>query len=109
MLERSVMEATDLIVLSPSGFLDPSPAIAACRAGARGTLDLEFADASAVAAIERLAKFAGPRFGLKLGTNTKLPQGVQPAWVILACGDCSQLPSLREAGIEVLVEAVRRP
>ncbi len=103
------MEATDLIVLSPSGFLDPSPAIAACRAGARGTLDLEFADESAVAAIERLAKFAGPRFGLKLGAHTNLPQGIQPAWVILAGGDFSQLPLLHEAGIEVLVEAVSLP
>ena len=107
-LERSVMEATDLIVMSPSGFLDPSPAIAACRAGARGTLDLEFADESTVA-IERLSKFAGPRFGLKLGTNAKLPHGIQPAWVILAGGDFSQLPSLREAGIEVLAEAVSLP
>src|SRR6185437_10493232 len=73
-LERSVMEATDLIVLTPAGCLDPSPAIAACRAGARGTLDLQFTDDTnrAVAAIERLAAFGGPRFGVKLGSNAKV-------------------------------------
>ena len=37
------MEPRDLIVLTPSGAADPSLAIAACRAGAWGVLDLEHA------------------------------------------------------------------
>ena len=102
------MEETDLIVLSPAGFLDPSPAIAACRAGARGTLDLEFTEDSdrVLEAIGRLVKFAGPRFGLKLGADQKLIGAVRPSWVILAGGDISQLESIQKNGIEVLVEAV---
>ena len=37
------MDSSDLIVLSPPSLPDAALAIAACRAGARGTLDLEFA------------------------------------------------------------------
>ena len=104
------MEATDLIVLTPAGCLDPSPSIAACRAGARGTLDLQFTDDDnrAVAAIHRLAAFAGPRFGVKLGSNAKVltQTNVKPAWAILPGNSVAEFPTLRSAGIEVLVEAV---
>ncbi|HXD86551.1 MAG TPA: nitronate monooxygenase, partial [Urbifossiella sp.] len=107
------MEATDLIVLTPAGCLDPSPAIAACRAGARGTLDLQFTDDlnRAVAATHRLAAFAGPRFGIKLGSNAKARSlaNLEPAWVILPGTSIGEIPTLREAGIEVLIEAVSLP
>jgi hypothetical protein len=33
----------EIIAVTPPGAVDPSLAIAACRAGARGFLDLEFA------------------------------------------------------------------
>src|SRR5262245_56631457 len=91
------MEPSDLIVLTPPGVADPSVAIAACRAGARGTLNLTFGfDASALA---RLARFAGHRFGVKLGhrANDSLPQITgdhKPAWVILSGCDS---PDLAEA------------
>src|SRR5437016_1144820 len=110
LFERSVMEATDLIVLNPAGLPDPSLAIAACRAGARGTLDLEFTQDKEQAreAIERLAKHGRPHFGLKLGSSAKLIEGMQvrPSWVILGGGDIPQCESLRKSGIEVLVEAI---
>ncbi|HEY3790027.1 MAG TPA: beta-ketoacyl synthase N-terminal-like domain-containing protein, partial [Urbifossiella sp.] len=61
-----------------------------------------------VEAIERLAAFGGPRFGVKIGADAKVlaASPVKPSWVILAGGDISQLAPLREAGIEMLVEAV---
>src|SRR5438270_170381 len=43
------MEPSDLIILTPPGVSDPALAIAACRAGAMGTLDLEFPSDPAVA------------------------------------------------------------
>ncbi|MBX9626107.1 MAG: acyltransferase domain-containing protein, partial [Gemmataceae bacterium] len=110
------MEPSDLIVLTPPGTPDPAPAVAAGRAGARGTLDLEFvADAGrAGEAVRRLARFA-PRWGLKLRPDValELPADVRPGWVILAGGDLPELPAAvkrwRDAGAEVLVEAVSLP
>lgn len=40
------MDSSDLIVLTPAGAPDPALAVAAVRAGARGTLDLEYASPS---------------------------------------------------------------
>src|SRR5438874_1759570 len=40
--ERSVMDSTDLIVLTPPCLPDPAPAIAACRAGGRVGADTSF-------------------------------------------------------------------
>src|SRR5439155_1034302 len=113
------MDLSDLIVLTPPGLPDPSLAVAAARAGARGTLDLEFVpDAGRTGqAVDRLAQFAGGRFGVKLGANAgRLVSALlrsragRPAWVILAGGDVSEhadtLRRFREAGAEVLIEAI---
>lgn len=109
------MEPRDLIVLTPSGAADPSLAIAACRAGAWGVLDLEFgSSSSALAALRRLARFASPHFGVQLRADSvelfALLVQHKPARVILAGADCSSLAirirELNAAGIEVLREAV---
>jgi acyl transferase domain-containing protein/NAD(P)H-dependent flavin oxidoreductase YrpB (nitropropane dioxygenase family)/NAD(P)-dependent dehydrogenase (short-subunit alcohol dehydrogenase family)/acyl carrier protein len=113
------MDASDQIILTPPGAVDPSLAIAACRGGARGTLDLEFVtDGMPVAGvIEHLARYAGKRFGLKLGTTagqlvSELLQSrlVRPSWVVLAGGETSERADtvrlFREAGAEVLAEAI---
>jgi acyl transferase domain-containing protein/NAD(P)H-dependent flavin oxidoreductase YrpB (nitropropane dioxygenase family)/NAD(P)-dependent dehydrogenase (short-subunit alcohol dehydrogenase family)/acyl carrier protein len=103
-----MMELSDVLVLGPAATLDPAPAIAACRAGARGFLDLEFAaDTGPVRdAIRRLSRFAGPHFGLKLRDRPLESLPVRPAWVILAGGSFAFTNTYREAGIEVLAEAV---
>ena len=108
------MDPRDLIVLTPSGSADPSLAIAACRAGARGVLDLEFAPSGPRAALERLARFAGPGFGVQVrvdaGDVFELLAQFRPACVILAGADHPDLPArirgLKSAGAEVLREAV---
>ncbi|MDB5306283.1 MAG: Phenolphthiocerol synthesis polyketide synthase type Pks15/1 [Gemmataceae bacterium] len=113
------MEPTDLIVLTPPGTTDPSLAVAACRAGARGALDLEFVAEAGLAgrAVGQLAAFAGGRFGLRLGrdarhvlTGLRSAGAAPPAFVILAGGSHPDLAAAvgdaRAAGIEVLVEAV---
>src|SRR5688572_25340375 len=112
------MEPTDLIVLSPPGPIDPSLAIAACRAGARGALDLEFAPdrPAAVAAVARLARFAPGPYGVRVGpANAPVLRDllgvdiVRPSWVILACGSHPDLGrwvgKFRRHGVEVLIEA----
>src|SRR5829696_6208404 len=87
-----MMDSSDLIVLTPPGRPDPSLAIAAVRAGARGTLDLEYAHAEAIRpAVERLARFGRGPFGVMLGRDAAdvLPRVLQagrPAWVLLAGG-----------------------
>src|SRR6516225_1281724 len=104
------MELNDLIVLTQTGLIDPALAIGACRAGARGVLDLEFAaDAATVgAAVDRLVRFAPDGFGVALGPGSGrlLPDSGRPAWGILADGSPSGgVASWRERGAEVLVEA----
>ncbi|HEX4614038.1 MAG TPA: nitronate monooxygenase, partial [Urbifossiella sp.] len=109
------MDSSDLIVLTPAGNPDPVLAIAAVRAGARGTLDLEYAATEQPAAIERLARQSRGPFGVKLGANVAgtvaaLLRGPRPGWVILAGGvtpgHCESASQLRAAGIEVFAEAV---
>jgi len=109
------MEPRDLIVLTPSGTADPSLAIAACRAGACGVLDLEFSSpSSAREALSRLARFASPHFGVQLRADSAELFAVlaqyKPTRVILAGSDRSnlaiQIRELNAAGIEVLREAV---
>ena len=109
------MEPRDLIVLTPSGAADPSLAIAACRAGARGVLDLEFGSPpSAAAALARFARFAGDAFGVQLRADSTdlfaLLVEFKPACVILAGADqpalAARVRELKAAGIEVLREAV---
>jgi acyl transferase domain-containing protein/NAD(P)H-dependent flavin oxidoreductase YrpB (nitropropane dioxygenase family)/NAD(P)-dependent dehydrogenase (short-subunit alcohol dehydrogenase family) len=111
------MEPQDLIVLTPAGGTDPEVAIAACRAGAVGMLDLEFftGDASQVRdAISRLTRFAGTSFGVLLRADQNelcsllLSQPAKPTQVILAGAEQSTLietiEQLRNTGIEVLRE-----
>jgi len=47
----------EILVVTPAGAADPALAIAACRAGARGFLDLEYGAESPAghAALDRLA------------------------------------------------------
>ena len=111
------MESTDLIVITPPGPADASLAIAACRAGARGTLDLAFASDPAPVAAElaRLARFAPAGFGVRLGTDAGqfLPEVLSgpthPSWVIFPAG-VTELAAWAEQcrghGIDVLVETV---
>ena len=112
------MDSSDIFVLTPPGTPDPSLAIAAVRAGARGTLDLEYARPEAIrAAVQRLAHHGRGPFGVKLGRDatTVLPlllDANQPAWVILAGGivpeHAATAGHLREAGVEVVAEVVSR-
>ena len=111
------MESRDIIVLTSPGDTDPSLAIAACRAGARGVLDLEFcADPIAAgAALARVAHFAGSRFGVQLRTDASFPfsvvlaASVKPERAIITGGNRTELATrvreLRTASIEVLLEA----
>ncbi len=112
------MEPSDLIVLTPAGAADPSLAVAACRAGARGVLDLEWAANTprAADAVGRLARFAPNGYGVKLGPDagplltTLLGSNAgKLSSVILAGGDHPALGEwvarFREADVEVLVEA----
>lgn len=107
------MDLTELLVLSPAASADPAVAIAACRAGARGTLDLEFASGDPTGALSRLALFADRPFGVQIGADAGifdavLGADVLPSWVVLAGGSHSPVTvkRFRDAGIEVLVEAV---
>jgi len=63
------MDNFDILVLTPAGTSDPAVAIAACRAGARGFLDLEHDAGLSIAshALAQLAQFAPDGFGVKLG------------------------------------------
>ena len=64
------MIPNDVIVLTPPGLCDPSLAIAAARAGARGFLDLACAnDGDALAAIAKADRFAPGSFGIKMGSS----------------------------------------
>ncbi|MBP3957468.1 acyltransferase domain-containing protein [Gemmata sp. G18] len=107
------MEPRDLIVLTPSGAADPSLAIAACRAGARGVLDLEFGSRPfASQALTKLARFA-TGFGVQLRADAAdlfdLLGQFKPALVILAGADhpalATRIRDLKAAGVEVLREA----
>ncbi|HEY1191702.1 MAG TPA: beta-ketoacyl synthase N-terminal-like domain-containing protein, partial [Gemmata sp.] len=108
------MEPRDLLVLSPSGAADPSLAIAACRAGACGVLDLEFGSpTTAQPALTRLARFA-TGFGVLLRTDASalfdLLGRFKPSVVVLAGADHPELPrridDLKRSGAVVLREAV---
>jgi acyl transferase domain-containing protein/NAD(P)H-dependent flavin oxidoreductase YrpB (nitropropane dioxygenase family)/NAD(P)-dependent dehydrogenase (short-subunit alcohol dehydrogenase family)/acyl carrier protein len=108
----------EVLILTPAGSGDPSLAIAACRAGARGFLDLEHnAEHPAVAgALDQLARFAPDGFGVKLGPGggallpLLLADGCRCREVILAGGEQAEwaewIALLRRRQIRVLVEAV---
>jgi acyl transferase domain-containing protein/NAD(P)H-dependent flavin oxidoreductase YrpB (nitropropane dioxygenase family)/NAD(P)-dependent dehydrogenase (short-subunit alcohol dehydrogenase family)/acyl carrier protein len=108
----------DVLVLTPAGIGVPSLAIAACRAGARGFLDLEHgAESPAVArALDQLARFALDGFGVKLGRGggallpPLLADGCRCREVILAGGEQAEwsewIAQLRRRQIRVLLECV---
>ncbi|MFO0822241.1 MAG: beta-ketoacyl synthase N-terminal-like domain-containing protein [Gemmataceae bacterium] len=110
------MEPHDILVLNPVGS-DPAIAIAACRGGAIGVLDLEFAagwDAVAVA-FTRLARFAGTNFAVQLRPDANelfsklLTATAKPTHIILV-GDsprfAERVQELHNAGIKAFVSAV---
>src|SRR5581483_1509933 len=108
----------DVLILTPAGAGDPSLAIAACRAGARGFLDLEHNAQSQDAArgLDQLERFAPEGFGVKLGLcggaflPSLLADGSRCSEVILAGGEQAEwtewISQLRRRRIRVLVEAV---
>jgi acyl transferase domain-containing protein/NAD(P)H-dependent flavin oxidoreductase YrpB (nitropropane dioxygenase family)/NAD(P)-dependent dehydrogenase (short-subunit alcohol dehydrogenase family) len=111
------MQLSDVIVMTPSGLTDASLAIAACRAGARGVLDLTCAaEPAARAQLQRLARFTSSPFGVKVGPENmavldavlaELPDRL--AWVILPGdhpdpGRCVE--RLRRMGRGVWLEAI---
>lgn len=115
------MRPDDLFVLTPAFPADPGLAIAGCRAGARGTLDLEFVCElpRALELIERLATQTGQPFGVKLGPLGRVIVDelcARPvprlAWVLLGGGCHSELDGWAErlgaAGYQVYVECVDR-
>jgi acyl transferase domain-containing protein/NAD(P)H-dependent flavin oxidoreductase YrpB (nitropropane dioxygenase family)/NAD(P)-dependent dehydrogenase (short-subunit alcohol dehydrogenase family)/acyl carrier protein len=107
-----------VLILTPAGTGDPSLAIAACRAGARGFLDLEHnAEPAGVAhALDQLARFAPDGFGVKLGPSggallpLLLADSCPCREVILAGGEQAEwlewIVRLRRGQIRVFVEAV---
>jgi acyl transferase domain-containing protein/NAD(P)H-dependent flavin oxidoreductase YrpB (nitropropane dioxygenase family)/NAD(P)-dependent dehydrogenase (short-subunit alcohol dehydrogenase family)/acyl carrier protein len=108
----------DVLVLTPSGFGNPTLALAACRAGARGFLDLEYDSGSpeSFAALNRMATFAPHGFGVKLGLasevflSTLLADDCRCREVLLAGGLQPQfvewIARFRHRGIRVLFEAI---
>lgn len=62
------MDLHKMLVLTPTGCPDPAMVISACRAGARGVLDLEFAPSLSEAkiALKKIAKHGRNPFGVKM-------------------------------------------
>lgn len=112
------MDIQGVMVLTPPASLEGSVAAAACRAGARGCLDLENTTLEfARSALARLDRFAGTTYGVKLGRDDaalvqELAAGppAQLAWVLLAGGDHPELEGwvglFHKRNIEVFLEAV---
>src|SRR5262245_12213763 len=113
------MIPNDVIVLTPPGFCDPSLAIAAARAGARGFLDLESAGDSdaALAALAKADRFVPAKFGIKIGSSEHLlakkilaQSPAKLAWVLLSDHGGRDLNAainlFLRAGIDVFLEAV---
>ena len=62
------MHRADIIVLTPPAWIDASFAIAACRSGAKGYLDIEYAtEQQAWEQLRRLELHAPGPFGIKVG------------------------------------------
>ena len=89
------MHRADIIVLTPPAWIDSSFAIAACRSGATGYLDVEYAtEQQAWEQLCRLELYAPGPFGIKVGpegaTLLDALLGAFPprrlAWVCLAGG-----------------------
>ncbi len=112
------MRQFDVLVLTPAGTGDPSLAIAACRAGARGFLDLEHDAQSPIAsrAMDRLARYAPEGFGVKLGSTAApllpflIAEGSRCREIILAGGEFPEMAEwialFRGRGIRILWESI---
>jgi acyl transferase domain-containing protein/NAD(P)H-dependent flavin oxidoreductase YrpB (nitropropane dioxygenase family)/NAD(P)-dependent dehydrogenase (short-subunit alcohol dehydrogenase family) len=113
------MHRADIIVLSPPAWIDSSFAIAACRSGARGCLDVEYAtEQQAWEQLRRLDLFAPTPFGIKVGPEGAIllealladfpPDRLE--WVCLAGGWHEDLErcieGLKRRGRRVVFEAV---
>jgi acyl transferase domain-containing protein/NAD(P)H-dependent flavin oxidoreductase YrpB (nitropropane dioxygenase family) len=112
------MHRPRFIVLTPPGTLDVGVAIAACRAGALGLLDWEYAadSAAAASALHHLRRYTSAEFGVKLGPACGAllsmlegePAGL-PAWVLLCGGEPPQweqrIAHFRGRRVRVLMEA----
>lgn len=107
------------LVFTPAGLNDVGLAVAASRAGSIGVYnaELESDPARIVAALERLARFAGGPFGLRLdalheGVLARLTEWVPAglAWLIvdesLVAAGRAHWPALRQAGIRLLGQVV---
>jgi acyl transferase domain-containing protein/NAD(P)H-dependent flavin oxidoreductase YrpB (nitropropane dioxygenase family)/NAD(P)-dependent dehydrogenase (short-subunit alcohol dehydrogenase family) len=113
------MHRADIIVLTPAAWIDASLAIAACRSGAKGCLDVEHAtEQQAWDQLRRLDLYAPSPFGIKVGPESAtfldaLLAGF-PAdrldWVCLTGGERGDLKQciegLKGRGRRVLFEAV---
>src|SRR5689334_6947090 len=110
------MRTWDILAPTPPAGA-PTLAVAACRAGACGVVDLELAHLAAPEAVHEFARLANTPFAVKLGHNAGaaldalLAQRPAPLRrVILAGGAHPQAGAwvrrLREAGLEVLWEAI---
>jgi len=111
------MDPHHLIVLTPNGAADSAIAIAACRAGAMGTLDLEYASAhyDPSPSLSRLAEFGRRPFGVLIRSDNLplisrvLAAETKPAFIILAGRHPDELGAtidrIRTAAIDVLREA----
>ncbi|HEY2841651.1 MAG TPA: beta-ketoacyl synthase N-terminal-like domain-containing protein, partial [Pirellulales bacterium] len=112
------MQQHDVFVITPAPLADPAVAIAACRAGARGTIDLEYtSDVGKVRqALTRLARYTDRPYGVKVGVRggpilSALLAERAPGlgWVVFAGGDHAELADwinhCRAAGLQVFLEA----
>ena len=115
------MHAFLTFVFSPAGLGDASLAIAATRAGAIGIYDAEL-DAglgSARGQLDRMARFAGGPWGIRLPRGAVAEGGLDPlvdrglTWVVvgadLQMAEIPPLASLRARGVKVLVEVTGAP
>jgi acyl transferase domain-containing protein/NAD(P)H-dependent flavin oxidoreductase YrpB (nitropropane dioxygenase family)/NAD(P)-dependent dehydrogenase (short-subunit alcohol dehydrogenase family) len=106
-----------IITLTPPGFPDPGIAIAGCRAGGVGVLDLEYTGdvKAAQQSIQRLERFAGADFGIKLaGSNIEFLEAVTthlPPRLRLVILSRGSLPNLEQSvarlsalGLDIILE-----
>jgi len=117
------MRNGDIFVFTPVCGADPGIAIAGCRAGARGTLDLEYTRnvADARRALARLAQFTTTSYGAKLNADSAVASALladtreRLGWVVFAgaSGTDEQNEELkrivgqwRARQVEVFVEVV---
>jgi acyl transferase domain-containing protein/NAD(P)H-dependent flavin oxidoreductase YrpB (nitropropane dioxygenase family) len=104
------MTALRLVALTPPGLDEPAIAIAACRAGGVGVLDLTYSrdEHTASTALGRLVDFVGSGCGVKLGARIppRLPREITV--VVLTPDDrdrvALQVTALRAPGRELLLE-----